>query len=151
MRPNVTMTILGGLIGTPAMTVLLYVLGPVLGVKMDIVAMLAAMLGGWNTGMLLHILNGTLIFPLAYVFLFSRMLPGPPAIKGLSFGIVLWLAAELIVLPLMGAGLFSAQIGGIKAAGALLLGNMVYGGSVGLFPTFVQEDLPAGKPRVASR
>jgi uncharacterized membrane protein YagU involved in acid resistance len=139
-RPNLSVVFVGGLLGTPAMTVLMYVLAPVFGVNMDIVSMLGEMLGGWRMGMLVHILNGAVIFPVVFVFLLYRMLPGSPITKGMIFGALLWLTSEVLVMPLMGAGFFSTHIGGLKAAGASLLGHLVYGWALGLFPTLAQED-----------
>jgi hypothetical protein len=43
-------------------------------------------------------------------------------------------------MALMGTGFFSSQIGGMKATALMLLGHIVYGGFLGLFPTLVQED-----------
>jgi uncharacterized membrane protein YagU involved in acid resistance len=140
-RPNLSVVFVGGLLGTPAMTALMYVLAPVFGVNMDIITMLGEMLGGWRMGMLLHILNGAIIFPLVFVFLLYRFLPGSPIAKGTTFGILLWLTSESVVMPIMGAGFFSAHTGGLKAAVASLLGHVVYGWSLGLFPTLAQEDL----------
>jgi uncharacterized membrane protein YagU involved in acid resistance len=140
-RPNLSLVLVGGLLGTPAMSALMYVLAPVLGVNMDIVTMLGEMLGGWRMGMLVHILNGAVIFPVVFVFLLYRFLPGSPIAKGIVFGALLWLTSEVLVMPIMGAGLFSAHIGGLKAAAASLLGHVVYGWSLGLFPMLAQEDL----------
>ncbi len=150
MKPNPTMVFLGGLLGTPAMTVLMYALALTLGVNTDIAAMLGEVLGGWKMGMLVHILNGVVIFPLAFAFLFYRFLPGPPVAKGIAFGGLLWLISQLVVMPMMGAGLFSAQIGGLKAVAASLGGHMVYGWLLGVFPSLAQEGL-AAKPKPVSR
>lgn len=141
MRPNPSLALLGGLMGTPAMTALIFVLAPMIGMKMDIVETLAEPFGGWRMGMLVHILNGVIIFPLAFVFLLYRLLPGPPATKGVAFGVLLWLASQLIVMPIMGAGLFSAHVGGIRAVVALLLGHVLYGWLLGLFPMLAQGEL----------
>jgi len=140
-RPNLSVVFVGGLLGTPAMTALMYVLAPVFGVNRDIVTMLGEMLGGWRMGMLVHILNGAVIFPVVFVFLFYRLLPGSPIAKGISFGALLWLTSEVLVMPIMGAGFFSAHIGGLKAAAASLLGHIAYGWCLGLFPTLAREDL----------
>jgi len=150
MKPNPSMAFIGGLIGTPAMTALMWALAPALGVNTDIAGMLGEMLGGWRMGMLVHLLNGVAIFPLAFAFLFYRFLPGPPVAKGISFGVLLWLTSQLAVMPLMGAGLFSANIGGLRAVAASLVGHVVYGWLLGLFPTLAQEALVA-KPKPASR
>jgi uncharacterized membrane protein YagU involved in acid resistance len=148
-RPNLSVVFVGGLLGTPAMTALMYVFAPVLGVNTDIVTMLGEMLGGWRMGMLVHILNGAVIFPVAFVLLLYRFLPGSPITKGIAFGILLWLLSQLAVMPIMGAGFFSAHIGGLRAAAASLLGHMVYGWSLGLFPMLTQEDL-LRKPMLTS-
>jgi uncharacterized membrane protein YagU involved in acid resistance len=142
VRPNPSLALLGGLMGTPAMTAFIYVLAPMVGVKMDIVEMLAEGFGGWRTGMLVHILNGAIVLPLAFVFLFYRLIPGRPATKGVVFGIVLWFASQVIMMPIMGAGLFSAHVGGIRAAAVLLFGHVLYGWLLGLFPMLAQEELP---------
>ena len=52
MRPNVTRLVLGGLIGTVAMTAMMYMVAPMMGVRMDIAAMLGSMLrGSWAAGL----------------------------------------------------------------------------------------------------
>ncbi len=150
MRPSKSMAIAGGLIGTPAMTALTFLLAPMMGARINTVEMLAETFGGWKMGMLVHIFNGAIIFPLAFVFLFYRLLPGPLATKGVAFGVVLWLASQLIVMPIMGAGFFSAHVGGIKVATLLLFGHTLYGGLLGLFPMLAQEDQSPGKPKPAS-
>jgi hypothetical protein len=53
---------------------------------MNIVDALATMLGGWKMGMLVHVLNGAIVFPLAYAVFFYRFLLGPSYVKGLTFG-----------------------------------------------------------------
>jgi len=140
-RPNLSFVLVGGLLGTPAMSALTYVLAPVFGVNTDIVTMLGEMLGGWRMGMLVHILNGAVIFPVVFVFLLYRFLPGSPITRGIVFGALLWLISEVLVMPIMGAGFFSAHIGGLKATVVSLLGHVVYGWFLGLFPTLAQEDL----------
>jgi hypothetical protein len=69
-RPNLGLAIVGGLVGTPAMTVAVYLLATLVHVKMNIVDTLATMLGGWKMGMLAHVLNGAIVFPLAYAVFF---------------------------------------------------------------------------------
>jgi uncharacterized membrane protein YagU involved in acid resistance len=89
------------------------------------------MLGGWAMGMVLHFVNGTLIFPLIYAFLLYRFLPGPPVVKGVVWGVALWLIAQLMLMPMMGAGLFSMKAGGMMAAVGSLVGHLVYGSLLG--------------------
>ena len=50
--------------------------------------------------------------------------------KGLGLGIVLWLIMQLVVLPLLGWGLFGAAVTS-KIAGATLLLHLIYGAVLG--------------------
>ena len=132
MRPNVTRLVFGGLAGTLAMTTMMYLVAPMMGVRMDIAAMLGSVLGGsWAAGMAMHILNGTVVFPLAYGYLVVSRLPGPPVIRGALLGTGLWVVAQTIVMPAMGAGLFSAAVGGMVAAVGSLVGHLLYGTILG--------------------
>lgn len=65
MRPQIGKTILGGFVATLVMTLMMYDVAPMmLGRPMDVAAMLGSMLGGsWMMGMVMHFLNGTVIFP----------------------------------------------------------------------------------------
>jgi hypothetical protein len=133
MRPNIAKSILGGFLGTVAITFMMYVVSPMMmGMRMDIAAMLGTVLGiGWTGGMALHFVNGTVIFPLIYALVLYQWLPGGPAVKGLAWGGVLWLLAQTVVMPMMGGGFFSAQAGGAMAAVGSLLGHAVYGAILG--------------------
>ena len=133
MRPNLTRSIAGGLAGTLVMTLMMRFVAPLmLGHPMDIANMLANMMGGsWALGMVAHIVNGVVILPLAYALVAFRFFPGPPVLRGLFWGVVLWLAAETLVMPMVGAGFFSSELGGAKAAFAALMGHLVYGGLLG--------------------
>ena len=94
MRPNVWRAILGGFIGTLAITWMMYKGAPMMGMKMDIGASLGNMMGGsWVVGMMMHLINGTIIFPLIYAYLLFRVLPGRPTLKGMEWGVILWLIA----------------------------------------------------------
>lgn len=50
---------------------------------------------------------------------------------GALWGVVLWLLAQLIVMPMMGAGLFSSAMGGAMAVMGSLVGHLMYGGLLG--------------------
>ena len=133
MNLNVARVILGGLVGTLAITFLIYVGGPMMGLpKMDIAAMLGGLLGGWTIGMMMHFVNGTIIFPLIYAYFLFRKLPGTPLLKGAIWGVVLWALAELVVMPMMGAGIFGLKMGGAMSALGSLIGHAIYGALLGL-------------------
>ena len=130
VRPNIGRAILGGFVGTPAMSALMYTVAPLIGVRVDIADVLGTMLGGWTLGMIAHVINGSIIFPLLYVLVAAHFLPGPPVVKGLAFGGGLWLVSQFVVMPMMGAGVFSSHLGP-TAALASLLGHLVYGALLG--------------------
>ncbi|HQU44445.1 MAG TPA: hypothetical protein PK867_16615, partial [Pirellulales bacterium] len=119
-RPVLFQAVLGGFAGTVAMTMMMYFVAPMmLGHPMDIAKMLGSMLGGnWWAGMVMHFMTGTVIFPLVYAFVLYGLLPGGPAVKGISWGIVLWLLAQVVVMPMMGAGFFSGSL--MAAMGSLV-------------------------------
>ena len=124
--PNIGRAILGGFVGTPAMSALMYTVAPLMGVRVDIAHVLGTILGGWMLGMIAHMINGSILFPLLYVLVAGRFLPGLPVGKGLVFGGGLWLVSQFIVMPLMGAGVFSSHLGPMAAV-ASLLGHLLYG------------------------
>ncbi len=132
MRPNTARVILGGFFGTLAITFLMYMGGPMMGLpRMDIAAMLGSLLGGWAMGMTMHFLNGIVIFQLIYAYLLFTRFPGTPAVKGITWGVVLWVLAQLVVMPMMGAGFFGLKMGGIMPAFGSLGGHIAYGALLG--------------------
>jgi hypothetical protein len=80
---------------------------------------------GWG----FHLLVGV-AFALLYAGGFALRLPGSPAVRGLLFGLGIFVVAQLVFMPLVGAGLFS------RGDPALLVGSLVghlaYGGVLGL-------------------
>jgi len=90
--------------------------------------------GARLAAILLHFINGSVTFPLSYAYLAFRFLPGQPWLRGVLWGFVLWGLVELLVMPLMGAGLFSADSGRVAIAAAivLLFGHLAYGTLLGL-------------------
>ena len=128
MKPNIWKAGAGGFVGTVIFTLMMRFVAPLMGVRMDIVAKLGEMThSGMAGGLLTHFLNGTVIFPLIYVYLLYRFLPGSPWQKGLVWGVVLWLGLEIVMMPMLGGGMFSTEMGGMKAVIAALMGHLVYG------------------------
>jgi hypothetical protein len=142
-HPTLSRAVLGGFVGTAAMTAMMYLVAPMMGLRVDIAAMLGAMLGGnWAAGMMMHVVNGSLIFPAIYAYALYDHVPGSAAIKGTIWGVALWLVAQVMVMPMMGGGLFSSNMGGLMAAMGSLVGHVLYGGVLGVVAT-------APEPRVA--
>jgi hypothetical protein len=132
-HPTFSRAILGGFLGTVAMSAMMYLVAPMMGIHMDIAAMLGSLLGNhWTAGLMMHFVNGSLIFPAVFVFALYRVLPGSPAVKGTIWGVALWLMAQVVVMPMMGAGLLSNQMGGAMAAMGSLVGHLLYGSLLGV-------------------
>jgi len=99
---------------------------------MDVAAMLGGAVGGsWAVGMLMHLVSGSVVFPLIYAHLVHHALSGDPLVKGTAFGLLLWFLSQALVIPMMGGGFFSAKAGGLMAVTASLIGHVAYGALLG--------------------
>ncbi len=138
---NLSRAVLGGFVGTLVMTALLYLAPLAGGPRMDIAAMLgslfghgspAMMTGWWWAGMAWHFVNGTIVFSLIYSYFVYGILPGENWLRGMIWGLALWIAMEIVVMPLMGSGVFSdhAIHAGIRVAGSLIV-HAIYGTFLG--------------------
>ena len=115
MHPSFLKAVLAGFVGTLAMTAMMYFVAPMMGLTMDIAAMLGSLMGGnWTAGMMLHFINGSIIFPAIYAYVLYDRLPGSPVARGTLWGIALWLLAQVVVMPMMGGGLFSSAMGAVE-------------------------------------
>jgi uncharacterized membrane protein YagU involved in acid resistance len=111
----------------------MYNVAPLLmGQPMDIATLLANFLGvSWNTAMVIHFINGTIIFPVIFSLILWNRLSGSPTAKGTTWGLILFALAQTIVMPMVGGGFFSANVGGLMAVIGSLLGHIVYGAILG--------------------
>jgi uncharacterized membrane protein YagU involved in acid resistance len=133
---KVTRAVTAGLIGTAAMTVLLLV-EPLVGLpKVAIGQILSTALGltpayltvGAAIGWIIDFLVGAL-FALLYAGVFARRLPGAALTRGAIYGVLVFILAQLVFMPLVGGGVFSR--GDLQMIAGSLLGHLVYGGIVG--------------------
>ena len=153
IRPSPRGAILGGLVGTAVMTVLLYMLAPLVMSEPPDIAMMADRASYWLPAMLLHFINGTFTLPLIYAYFVARVLPGRPWQRGALWGLILWALAELLVMPLMGSGPFSeASVRAIAVTGILLVGHLAYGTLLGWLAggTRRRQDRAREAPRLAA-
>jgi hypothetical protein len=128
----------GGLLGTLLQTIMVYGVAPMMtGQSMDVAAMLEH---SCAPGMLAPILSGGVIFPLGYILLSSQSLSGPPVLQGMLWAGLIWVVAEVIMAPMLGAEVFSAALGGLPAALRALLGYLVYGATLGSIVGVMQPE-----------
>lgn len=122
--------VLAGIVATAVETLMMYKGATMMiGQPMDIALELSNMMGvSWTLGMIMHVLLGIFIFPLAYAAVTRQWLPGPNVVRGILWGLVLWVVAMFVMSPMMGKGLF---MGGMPQGVAALLAHVVYGTILG--------------------
>ena len=89
--------------------------------------LLTAILGlgpGHAVGRVLHIGIALVGFPIGYMLFAFRPFPGHPIVKGVLWGVLLWLVAMAVIVPLAGQPFF---FGGGKPMMAALVAHVVYG------------------------
>ncbi len=129
MNLNPGKAVLAGLAGTVVMTALM-LMAPLMGMPpMNIGAMLGSVMGGnFALGWMAHFVIGV-VLAVGYAALFAARLPGAPVVRGALYSLLPWLMAQVVVMPMMGMGLFS---GSMLAAGGSLMGHIAYGLVLGL-------------------
>lgn len=152
MHPKLARTIAGGFAGTVVMTGMMYFVAPmILGKPMDVAGMLASMLGESRAvGMLMHLMLGSVVFPVVYTYLLFRRLPGEPWLRGSMWGLALWVVSQAIVTPMMGGGLFSANAGGPMAVMASFIAHAAYGALLGGIAGVAEERPASSHVRAAA-
>ena len=128
----------GGLLGTLLQTIMVYGVAPMIaGHSIDVAAITGH---AYAPSLLVHLLSGSVIFPLGYVWLSSRVFSGPPVLQGMLWAGLLWCIAEVIMAPMLGVEVFSTALGGLPAALRALLGYLVYGATLGSIADAVQPE-----------
>jgi hypothetical protein len=134
---NLKRAVAAGLVGTAVMTFLMLA-APVVGLpRLAIGQLLSTVLAvsvallpiGPAAGWALHVAFGVLL-AIIYAGVFVGRLPGKPVMRGALYGVLVFLAAELVFMPLVGAGVFSR--GDVPMILGSLLGHLVYGSLVGV-------------------
>ena len=122
--------VLAGIVATAVETFMMYKGATMMiGQPMDIALELSNMMGvSWTVGMIMHVLLGIFIFPLAYASVARQWLPGPKVVRGVLWGLVLWVVAMFVMSPMMGKGFF---MGGMPQGVAAFLAHVVYGALLG--------------------
>ena len=139
MRPyDVAKAMVGGLLGTLLQTIMVYGVAPMIaGQSMDGVAITGH---ACAPSLLAHLLSGSVIFPLGYVWLSPRAFSGPPVLQGMFWAGLIWFVAEVIMAPMLGVEVLSTALGGLPAALRALLGYLVYGATLGSIAGAVQPE-----------
>jgi hypothetical protein len=130
VKEKLVRALAGGFVGTVIFTLMGKFLAPhVIGQPMDVAALMAPMLGGSHTvGVIAHFVIGTVIFPIAYLVLGIRMLPGPAWLRGALFLLPVYLVAMVVMIPILGQGLFFESP---PKAMVALMGHVAFGLAMG--------------------
>jgi uncharacterized membrane protein YagU involved in acid resistance len=133
---NFARAAVAGLVGTAAMTALLLV-EPSVGLpKIAMGQVLASSLGlttarlpiGPAVGWGLHFIIG-MALAMIYAAVFDRRLPGSAVVRGMLYGVLVFVVAQVVFMPLVGGGFFSR--GDLELVAGSLLGHLLYGGVIG--------------------
>lgn len=133
---NATRAAIAGVLGTLAMTMLFF-LEPLLGLpRMAEGGILSTVMSatvanlpvGFTGGWMIHFAVG-IALALVYAAVVRSRLPGAPAMRGAAWGALVFLGAQLVIMPLVGGGLFSG--GDPARLLGSLAGHLLYGAVVG--------------------
>ena len=129
MNANLGKVVVGGVLGTLTMTAVGVYIAPMMGMPpMNPADMLAMKMGGsLILGWMGHMMIGIVLALIFAKFALGR-LPGPALVQGALFSVAPWLMAQLVVMPMMGMGLFS---GSMQLALGSLVGHLMYGAVMG--------------------
>ncbi|MEO8886912.1 MAG: DUF6789 family protein [Mucilaginibacter sp.] len=117
----------GGIAATAVMTIIMLI-APMMGMPdMKIGNMMANFMGmpiwiGWA----MHLMIG-IVWAMLYVFLVRDKLSMTYALRGMLFAVVLWVLMQLMVMPMMGMGIFSSNTpDALKMVMGTLMGHLIY-------------------------
>jgi len=126
IKQNFVRGLIGGAVGTIIFTIMgLTLAAKMTGSPMDVATMLSSFLGmPYIVGVILHFGLGMVAFPIGYIIVGIPYLPGPPWLRGAIYMFGVYLVAMIVVMPILGQGLF---FGFTSKAIAALLGHIVFG------------------------
>lgn len=134
-------SIVGGLIATVILSILMIIkmqmgLLPQFNVIKDMTQIAGAEtpIVGW----IMHLVLGIIIWGLFYSIIYPGF-KGPHYIKGIQFGILLWLLMMIIYMPVTENGLFASELGYPVMIMSLVL-HIIYGFFLGLFAGLLMKE-----------
>ncbi|MDZ7803536.1 DUF6789 family protein [Thiohalophilus sp.] len=132
---NVTNGLMAGLTATVVLSILMVLKG-MMGLMPDlnVIAMLSAqMSSGAAMGWLAHFMIGVIGYGLAYSLVFGNLPLGGHGLRGIILGVVGWLVMMVVLMPMMGGGLFgTAMPSGMMVPVATLVLHAIFGAVLGL-------------------
>ena len=125
--------IIAGIIGAVSMALATMIFNAVRVPVVDFGRLLATKIlryhsHGTRLGLVLHIVNGVVLALFYAILIEPRLEPLLPIywLRGLLYGVALWLMLMMVVLPLVGDGLFGGR-GRRGMIGSALVVHLIYG------------------------
>lgn len=128
---NLIKGLIAGIVATLVLSILMIIKAK-MGMMPDlnVITMLASKMGGNPMlGWIAHIVIG-LGYGIVIALLFNKLPSDCGMIKGMVLGVLGWLVMMLVVMPMMGAGVFALNMG-IMAAVATLVLHLIFGAVLG--------------------
>lgn len=126
---------LAGFVATAILSLLMVMKG-VMGLMpdVDIIAMLAKQMGtGVAMGWAAHFMIGVVGYGIAYALVFSKLPVGTHLVRGILLGVVGWMVMMVMLMPMMGAGMFGLSMpSGMMVPVATLMLHAIFGAVLGL-------------------
>ena len=132
-QPSLVQLFAGGFAGTVGLMAVVFLLEPsFMGRNSNLARAIGAEMGDpHRMGLIVfHLFTGSIVFPLGFAF-FATRVPAPWLVKGLIWGLILWMLAGLFVMPMSGFGFFGYNVDGLRAVASSLTGHLAYGGLQG--------------------
>ena len=130
---NILKGMIAGFVATAVLSGLM-VMKTMMGVmpELDVVAMLTTMMGASSPvlGWIAHFIIGTMAWGILFALLDPNLPGGSHWLKGIVFGIGVWLLMMIAVMPMAGLGLFGMALG-IMAPVMTLVLHIIFGAVLG--------------------
>lgn len=122
--------LIAGFVATVILSALMIAKG-MMGLMPDVnvIAMLADQMGGqMAVGWLAHFMIGTFVYGLIFAFVFAPLPFGNLALRGILLGVLGWAMMMVVIMPMMGAGLFGLSMpSGMMVPVATLILHVIFG------------------------
>lgn len=99
--------------------------------QLDMIGMISGMMGSSRSmGWVVHFMVGTVVYGLAYAYIFAGWWPDAYWLSGAALGVVGWLIAMLVMMPMAGKGFFATELGAMAPVMTFMM-HVVFGAILG--------------------
>lgn len=129
---NIAKGAVAGFVATVVLSAIMVVKGMMgLMPELDVIAMLGGMMkSSAMMAWLAHFMLGTVVWGVGYAVLQGSIPGGNSIVKGIVFGIGVWVMMMVAVMPMAGAGMFGMNLGMMAPVMTLML-HVIFGAVLG--------------------